>query len=59
MPPKMNYHPSTPCNACGNMAACVGIPCRNENIAATMRVCSKCLRHALLQIDVIHRKRIL
>ena len=59
MPPKMNYHPSTPCNVCGKMAIAVGLPCRRGEVAVTMRVCAACLRHALLQIDVVHKKGVL
>ena len=57
--PKMNYHVLTVCAACQEMVPCVGVPCRNENMQATVRLCASCMRHALLQIDVVHRKPML
>lgn len=54
--PKMKYSPSAICNVCKEQKPCVLIPFDAGNGRGTLRICSRCLRDALKQTDVIHKE---
>jgi len=51
--PKMNTHPTAICHVCKEQGPCVGIPYNDEKVRGTVKICARCLREALMQIDII------
>jgi hypothetical protein len=51
--PKMKTHPMAVCHVCKEQGPCVSIPHSNEDVRGTIKICDRCLREAIAQIDIV------